>query len=520
MGLEHECWKSGRRWWSPWPWFAACAALILVYLPAMSLGPVAEDLQWALKGAATPLHPAGLLAPFHQHLRPAGNVAFAAMVAVFGHNWVGYRVVVLALVIVLAAVAYRFLHQTLLVPPIGAGLVVALWLISPLTDEVLFVTNQLKQVLLGVAVLGVLLLRGRPPTPWRRLAIVMGAVTAAMTKEEWVILPALVLAQDTLLLDVPWRRAVRRVVPWALAVVGYLAAYWALVGFQAEWFYSRGATRTMAKGVATLAAFLHLMPPVPWEFTPSLAERPLAVGLAVALAVALAAFAVARRQRLALFSLLAGLAAALPTLPGGGQAGRYMLLPWLFFLAASVIALREVASLLRAGRALEVPLVVLALLLLVGDAVLVRRDAEDWLRFAALGRAVEAESAPLLARARAGCALVVVRGDDGGALRRLLESPRGQLKLYFPRPDDPYGAVSLSALLSWQTYREGFVLERVKTLPEGQAAAAFAHENGGFRPVGGPEGGLSGARAPLGGSRTPVILVPRPWAGFDPAAFP
>jgi hypothetical protein len=109
----------------------------------------------------------------------------------------------------------------------------------------------------------------------------------------------------------------------------------------------------------------------------------------------------------------------------------------------------------------------------------------------------------------------VLGGDDGGPLRRLLESPRGQLKLYFPRPDDPYGAVSLSALLSWQTYREGFVLERVTTLPPGRTAAAFVHQTGAFLPREVPAGPVLG-----GGSRPAVMLVPRPWETFDPAAFP
>jgi hypothetical protein len=192
-----------------------------------------------------------------------------------------------------------------------------------------------------------------------------------------------------------------------------------------------------------------------------------------------------------------------------------MLLPWFFFLASCALVLREVGRAMRMRRLLDAACVVLGVTLLAGDAVRVRGDCTDWARFAAIARTLETEAAPLLQHARAGRALVVVRGDDGGPLRRLLESPRGQLKLYFPRPDDPYGVLSLSALLSWQTYREGFVLERVAALPPEQAVAGFVHETGVFLskkiPAGSPLGG---------GSRPPVILVPRPWATFDPAAFP
>ena len=324
----------------------------------------------------------------------------------------------------------------------------------------------------------------------------------------------LVLAQDVLLLTMPWRRALRRAVPWAVAVAAYLAAYWALVRFQAGWFYGSEPSGLAAKAVATIGAFLHVLPPVPWEFGALLAERPLGAALAVALTLALAAFTVVRHERRALFCLLASAMTALPTLPGAGQAGRYMLLPWLFFLAACALALREAGRVLRMTRLLDATLVTLGTTLLAGDAVRVRGDLADWSRFAALARALETEAAPLLSHARTGGTLVVLRGDDGGPLRRLLESPRGQLKLYFPRPDDPYGAASLSALLSWQTYREGFVLERVTTLPPGGLRRPSSTRRGSSsREV--PAGPVLG-----GGSRPAVMLVPRPWETFDPAAFP
>lgn len=507
--------KSGRRWLAALPLVAACVAVVVVYAPTLGLGPVAEDLQWALKGAATPLHPGGLLKPFHQHLRPAGNIFFAASAALFGKQWVGYRVVQLALLLALAAVGWLLLRRTLGMPPLGAGLVVALWLISPLSDDVVFITNQVKQVLLALGIVGVLLLREGPPGVVHRLGTVGAAVLAAAAKEEWVVLLALVLAQDALLLSVPWRRALRRAVPWAVAVSAYLATYWALVRFQAGWFYGGEPSGLVAKVIATAGAFLHLLPPVPWEFGALLADRTLGAALSVMLALAVITFTVVRRDRRALFCLLASAVTALPTLPGAGQAGRYMLLPWFFFLAGCTLVLREVGRAVRMGRLLDAAFVALGVTLLAGDALRVRGDCTDWARFASIARTLETEATPLLQHARAGRALVVLRGDDGGPLRRLLESPRGQLKLYFPRPDDPYGVLSLSALLSWQTYREGFVLERVAALPPEQAVAGFVHETGVFLPREIPAGSPLG-----GGSRRPVILVPRPWATFDPAAFP
>ena len=507
--------KSARRWLGALPLVAACVAVVVVYAPALGLGPVAEDLQWALKGVATPLHLEGLLKPFHQHLRPAGNMFFAASVALFGKQWVAYRVVQLALLLALAAAGWLLLRRTLGVPPLGAGLVVALWLISPLSDDVVFITNQVKQVLLGLGIVGVLLLREGPPGVVRRLGTIGAAVLAAAAKEEWVILPALVLAQDVLLLSVPWRRALRRAVPWVVAVFAYLATYWALVRFQAGWFYGGDPSGLVAKVIATAGAFFHILPPVPWEFGALLADRTLGAALSVMLALTVVTFTVVRRDRRALFCLLASAVATLPTLPGAGQAGRYMLLPWFFFLAGCTFVLREVGRAVQMMRLLDAGIVVLGVTLLVGDAVRVRGDCTDWARFAAIARTLEAEATPLLQHARAGRALVVLRGDDGGPLRRLLESPRGQLKLYFPRPDDPYGVISLSALLSWQTYREGFVLERVAALPPAQAVAGFVHETGVFLPGEIPAGSPWGER-----SRPPVILVPRPWATFDPAAFP
>ena len=330
--------KSRRRVLPGWaPAGAAVALVLAAYAPILRLPPVAEDLQWALRGATVLRSPALVLHPFHQHLRPLGDAFFATSVALFDARWAGYRAGQLVAAGVLSLAGWA-LARRLLGGGWAATLVVPLWLVCPLVTEVFCVTNQVKQMLLGAGVLGVLCLRLGDVARWRRVAVAGCAVVAAAAKEEWVVLPVLVLLQDLVWRGMPWRRAWRQALPWVAAVTVYLGGYGALVAFQARGFYEASAATVAGKAVATLASLWHLADPVPLDFVAYVRGHPWSAAIAVALTAAVLVALAVWRSRPGLFAAAVVAARAAPTAVSALQAGRYLLLPWLFALLAVTAA--------------------------------------------------------------------------------------------------------------------------------------------------------------------------------------
>ncbi len=499
----------------------ALLGLLAVYGPVLRIGPVAEDFQIALKGIKILSDPGELLRPFQLVWRPLAYLPFTALFAVFGSTWAWYRAVQIALACALAVAGWTVLRRIAGFGPWLAAGLAGLWLLSPLSDEVVCgETSLLGHELFGVAVLAALTLRQGPRIRGGGVLLI-GAVTAALlAKEEAVVLPAVFLVQDLALGGVPWRRAVRSALGWSGLVAAQLLTYGAITHFAYRGFYAAAPVTMIAKALLTSASFFHLIAPVPWRFGEALGRHALAAMGGGALLVAMTVWLAVRRERRGLFFLAVAAFLLAPTLPSDGQSGRWTFLPWLFFLAAVAAAAAELRRVLRLPRLLDGAFCVLAAAIFVGDTAAVRGDVADWERFAGLTGRLEREAMPLLTAGRRGDTVVALRGRDGGPLRELLLSPAGDTKFYFPRPDDPYGVVSLSALLSWHAFREGFVLERVETLPREGAAVAFVHDDGGFRRL---------AVVPRVEVRHPdhpgrgvpgVILRPRAWASFRPVAFP
>jgi hypothetical protein len=512
--------RLGTRWQGTAAAAAAVVAVLAAYAPVLRLPPVAEDVQWAVRGATVRRSPELLLRPFHQHFRPLGDAYFAGCAAAFGDRWPGYRAVQLGIAGALTLAGWALARRLLGGAGGAAALVAGLWLVCPLVSDVFCVTNQVKQMMLGIGLFGVLVLRSGPASGRRRAAVVVCSVAAAAAKEEWVVAPALVLLQDLVWLGQPWRVALRRALPWTAAVAAYLTGYAVLTGFAASSFYDASAADVAAKAAATLTSMWHLADPVPLGFTAFVREHPAGAATAVALTGAVVAALAAWRCRTGLFAAAAAVVLAAPTALSTGQAGRYLLLPWLCALLAVAVCGREAWRRQRLRVAVAAGAVALVAAAAARDLPAVRGDIDDWARYAALQRAVELEAGPLLEAARAGQTLVVLRGDDGGPLAMLVATPAGQAKLYFMRPDDPYGAVALQAVLTWKLRREGLAVERVRRPDPGARVAAYIHRAGGFialervpdvpvRHPADPSQGVPG-----------VVLEPAPWSSFVPAAFP
>ena len=202
------------------------------------------------------------------------------------------------------------------------------------------------------------------------------------------------------------------------------------------------------------------------------------------------------------------------------QAGRYLLLPWLMALVAVAAAGREAWRRRRLRAAVAAAGVALVVGAAARDLPVVWGDVADWARYGELQQAVARESAPLAAALRSGRTVVALRGDDRGPLAALAGDPAGSPKLYFPRPDDPYGAVSLQAVLVWELRRDGLAVERVRRPAAGAPAVAFVHEAGGFRQLAAVPDVTVRYPADVVPGVPGVVLVPTPWTTFAPEAFP
>lgn len=371
-----------------------------------------------------------------------------------------------------------------------------------------------------LGVLIVLAARRPTPSPGQRLLVGVGAALALAAKEEWVALVPLVVIQDFLLFRLSPRAVLRRALPWALLAVAYLAVYARIARFAAGWFFLVEPTEVAAKFLHTLASFLHLVEPLPLHFQEAVSTNPVPAVAAVVLTFGMVAAAARLASPTAWFGFIAAGVTLLPSLPSSLQAARFTFLPWFFFLAGLAGLWAAACQRARLRWALTAAGAMTAVAVGSQGAVTVRGDLKDWAAHGALTLRLLAQAQPLLEAARRDEALVVLRGADNEPLASLARQPAGKPKLSFPRPDDPYGVVSLAALLTWRTWREGLAFERVPQLPAGTPFALFRHEREGFLRV--PAASPPRTRFPgvdmegLPG----VILVPRPWHSFSPSSFP
>jgi hypothetical protein len=513
--------------WRRWLSLVACATVIVaIYAPTLRQGFVAEDYQIALKGAKVLDHPGELLQPFQKVWRPAAFGSFAALVGIFGDRPEAFRAVRLAVTVALAALGLPLLRRLGRCSPTGAVVLCLFWQVSPLFSELICgETLFLGHQIFAAAILVVLLVRCEHGGARRQAVLVAAGIVAAASSEQWVVLPAILAVQDVLVLGRPWRRALHTLMAWGGAAAAYVVVYGIITGFGYSSFYSFGPSLVAAKSIVIAASFFQLIQPVPWEFAAFLRLHPWVAVAAPLLLAGLVTYLVRARRRDGLFLLAGAVLLLLPTLPNAGFAGRWSALPWLLFLGAVAHPLAAAWRLERGRAAVRVALTLAGGIVLAGALLTVRGDVSDWGRVDALTRQLAREVSPLVEEGHSGRPLVVFRYGDSRPWLDMLDSQRGQPKVFMPRPDDPYGVVSLSALLTWCTYREGLAWERIAALPSSGGVAVYAHETGGFRRLPGVPAGVAAAIASRGPSATApftgvLLLRPTPWDGFGAREFP
>jgi hypothetical protein len=492
-----------------------------LFLPVLGLGPVAEDYQFAVDGARTAERPSRLLEPFQLVWRPAARLPFVLWAWAGGEDWRPLRAAQWLGGMILAVLAWALLRQPGKLPsPLAAALSVW-WLASPLGNSLVCgETAFLGHQVLVACVLGVLLLWRPAMTASRWLAQGALLLAAAASSEAWVVLPAVLLAQDLVIHRLPWRAAARRAAPWFALLAAYLLAYGRITGFGYRGLYAADATTVVAKLLVTTGMLLHLHPLVGLDFPAALAASPGPAAVAVVLLLLLLAGLLRRRLHATLWLALGLAVFLLPTLPSPEQSGRWLVLPWLGLLAAVGGLLRSLWATGRPWRWLAAGLAPVLVALALADAASTRDDVRDWTALAALTRRLEAEAQVLLSSARAGDVLVVLRRADGGPLQEIRRRPHAPDRVFFPRPDDPYGIVSLSALLSWLGRPLDLAFPRVERVPPGIGARIWFHTASGFEPAHGLPPLLVRHPSHPGEGVPGVILEARSWQGFEPGSFP
>ncbi|HPC83305.1 MAG TPA: hypothetical protein P5234_07980 [Thermoanaerobaculaceae bacterium] len=503
------------------PAVAAAVAVAALLASVLELGAVAEDYQFAVDGARTAAEPSRLLQPFQLVWRPGARLPFVLWAAAGGESFLPLRLLHWLGGTGLVVLAWAALRRVVGLPGPLAATLAAWWIASVLgSGLVVGETAFLGHVAMTACSLGALLVVRPEMTPRRGVALGALALGAAACHESWVMLPVAVVGLDALVHRLPARRVVRRALPWAGFGAAYLLAYGAITGFAYRGLYAADAATIGAKLLVSAAMLVRTHPIIGLDFPAALAEAPWSAAAALVLLAALGAGLARLGRPRVLWFVGAMLLFGVPTLASPEQSSRWLALPWLGVLAAVGAVL---ADLWRAGRpwrwvtaGLALPLAALA----AADAHATRSELGAWRDVAVLTRQLEAELPAVLQGARPGRVLVVLRHGDGEPLARITARLSPRRAAFFPRPDDPYGIVSLSALLSWHGRAHGLAFRRVDAVPAGAEVLAWRHFAGGFQqlrtvpPVRVRHPDHPGEGAPG------VILLVEPWASFDARTFP
>ncbi len=454
-------------------------AVTLLHGPAVSLALTGDSYQWIQHAHHAAHRPALLLSDLDTFLRPSTTWTLVADRFFWGgFDARGYRTTSLVLH-GLVALALAGAGRRLGLSSMAAAIVALVWVTSPFTDESAFVVAYRFQPLLLLAWLVLIAAWPRAGVSWSgsRIALVTFAIlAAAAAKETWVVTPVLVAA-----LEFERRNSVRAaVLPTAL--VGIAVALYVIVYFFAfpssKSYYELGP-HVLARIPHQLAAFLYLRESspfvvgVPWE------------GLLGLAAVVLIAFACLRWRVAGTWVALSLLILpTLPTLLVPYMPQRYLAIPYAgFLLLVSLWAGALIDRLPRWHNTIRVFAGVIAALVMVAGASVVRADLEDYRAMAAAHEALLREAAELLNVIAGGRPVLIVREERAQPLVEILGEPKGVPKLPFTRHEDPYGLIDSAALFEWVLSEEGTRVENIDdwvSIYDGAEGEVVVHREGGF----------------------------------------
>ncbi len=197
--------------------------------------------------------------------RPLVSLSFALNYAAGGLDPRGYHAVNLALHLLCALLVFGLVRRTLLLPSLadrwGSGAseigfaVALLWVVHPLTSEVIDYVSQRTESMMALCLLGTMYAALRahtsPDGPWHGLAIA-ACLLGVLCKETMVVAPVLVAFFDRAYLTSSWRDAFRE---RGSLYLGLVASWFVLAAL--TWSGPRSAVGGFSAGVAPFTYLLN-----------------------------------------------------------------------------------------------------------------------------------------------------------------------------------------------------------------------------------------------------------------------
>lgn len=500
---------------------ALAAVAVMVYMPVFHLQLTGDDYQMAQFAHQSLCSPHLLLAPLGQFFRPLTNWSFVLDRLLWGVRPAGYHVTTLLLQVLAGAALLAASLRLGLSLPLAAA-IAALWACSPFSDEnaVWAAIRHQNLLLIFWMLLVVVWPRAERQERWSRPRMAAaGALLAALmlTKESWVVTPALVLVVAAAFGGWDYRRAVRLALLVAVPVVLYIVLRFAFIPSTGGYFEI--GWRPVLKVPHMLAAFLWLEELAPVAFSFKL------TGLVAVVAVA-ALVVAGWRERVpaavvgAAFLFLP----LLPTLLVPYLPQRYTAIPYAGFLLLVCGMGQAAMKRLPAGTAKIATWLAVLVAVLVGAAgvAVVRADLVDWRRVSDAHARLLDEARAVVGKLRVGEPVAVVRMERDAPLKKISVSPRGLYKLYYSRGQDPSGLIDAGALFDWVLNRPGVIVRRLELdeLPEGRPGRVLIHRSTGFQWLRGHVSDLSGWLRGWSRQRVPVRLIEAERCSADPGHMP
>lgn len=451
-------------------------AVWLLHGPAIGFSLTGDTYQWVQHAHRAMHEPAMILADLDGFFRPSATWLLVLDRLVWGgFDAAGYRTTSLALH-ALTGLLLGVAGRRLGLEWPAAFAIAAIWVTSPFTAESVFVVACRHELLLLAPWLVLVVVWPRADESWTggRLATAgLCIVFAAAAKETWVVTPALVAALE-LERSRSWRSTIVPTVVSAIAVMIYLALYFAI--FHSPKSYMELGTHVIAKLPNQLAAFFYLQEPMVDRFSITWAG-----GLAVCAVVAIVVSCVSWRVPGSLVAACLLLAPNLPTLAIPFMPQRYLTIPYAGFVLLVALWSSELPRRTPGlGRVVRTAGGFIAVLFVVVGGALVRGDIEDYRFMAAAHGRLLNETAEVVDVIDAGEPVIVVRDEQVSPLHELAAAPAGLPKLFFIRAEDPYGLIDAAALFEWVRAEDGVFVEHDRELPAGVPGRVVVHRRGAF----------------------------------------
>jgi hypothetical protein len=461
---------------------APALTVAVLYTPVLGLQLIGDDYQWLQLANAAGSRPGLLLADLDGFWRPSSTWLMVLEHRVWGPDPAGYHLTNLMLHAV-AAMLLAAAGLRLGLSRVAASVVGVLWGASPFALEPAASVACRHENLLLIGWMVLVLVWPGSGERWSRGkigAVLAGAALAMVSKETWVVTPALVAALELWHRDRGLVGAVRGAVPWCAAVGVYALVHVLVLPGRS---YFAITPETLAKVPHQLAAFLALEQLAPLDFSFSWTGA-----LALAVVVAVGVVAVRWRIRSASVGLVLLAAPVLPTLFIPYLPTRYTAIPYAGFLllAAGVAGAWILRLQPRWQHAARSGLAMVVALVLVAGALTVRADLEDHRRVSAAHARLLGEARQVAGQMPRDQVVMAVRAETDNPLAEISLTPRGLAKIYYPRHCDPYALIDSAALWDWVLRDDGVVVRGVEAGPE-PPAAVLVHRSGRFEWLAGDE---------------------------------